>query len=93
MNGTTTFSTKLTRRLVPFLLGTVFQFGLIEACDSRLISLTQFIDPCGTVFANCAPGDIQTRNAEIGDFCIDPACTIPGACGFVALGTITDVCP
>jgi hypothetical protein len=68
--------------------------GFIESCDNRLIGVTRYFDPCLTIFSNCAPGDFEVNNAEIGDFCVDPACTVPGACGpEQPLGTITDVCP
>ncbi len=68
--------------------------GFLQACDSRLLGLTQYVDPCGTIFANCAPGDFTVNNAEVGDYCVDPACTVPGACNDdQPLGTITDVCP
>ena len=68
-------------------------FGLLGDCNDKLINLTRFVDPCGTVFANCAPGDIIISDAGIADFCIDPGCTVPGGCGTIALGTITEVCP
>ncbi len=68
--------------------------GFIGSCDDRLIAVTRYFDPCGTVLANCAPGDFEVNNAEVGDFCVDPACTVPGACDDLQpLGTITDVCP
>ena len=68
--------------------------GFIESCDNRLIRLTSYFDPCGTILANCAPGDFQVNRAEIGDYCIDPGCTVPGACNTQQpLGTITRVCP
>lgn len=74
---------------------TVFIIGFLQSCDDRLIGLTRFIDPCGTVLGNCAPGDLETNRADVGDFCVDPACTVPGQCGTgqQALGTITDICP
>jgi len=68
-------------------------FGILDSCNDNLVAFTRFVDPCGTILANCNPGDFEVRNAEIGDFCVDPGCTIPGGCGTVALGTITDVCP
>ena len=75
-------------------LGAVFQFGFVETCNDRLISLTGYFDPCGTILANCAPGDFITGAANVGDYCVDPACTVPGQCGGgQPLGTITDVCP
>lgn len=88
---------KKARRTVAAMLlgGTTFQIvGFIEKCDERLITASTYFDPCGTFLANCAPGDIQTNNADVGDYCIDPTCTIPGQCGTgQALGTITDLCP
>ncbi len=72
----------------------VFIIGFLQTCDDRLIGLTRFIDPCATIFANCAPGDFEVNRADVGDFCVDPACTVPGQCGpGQALGTITDICP
>jgi len=76
--------------------GTTFGIvSFLEGCDERLIGLTAYVDPCGTFLANCAPGDFQTNNAEVGDYCIDPACTVPGQCGtgLQPLGTITNICP
>jgi len=68
--------------------------SFLESCDDRLINITRYIDPCGTIFANCLPGDFETNAAAIGDYCVDPACTVPGGCGNrPALGTITNVCP
>jgi len=75
------------------ILGGLFALGLLQTCDDRLIELSRFIDPCGTLLANCQPGDLEVSRAAVGDFCVDPACTVPGQCGGRALGTITDVCP
>ena len=73
----------------------LFQFGFLESCDDRLIQLTRQFDPCGTILANCNPGDFEVNRAGIGDFCVDPACTVPGQCGtgLQPIGTITDICP
>jgi len=72
----------------------VFALGFLGNCDDLLVSVTQYVDPCGTILANCQPGDFATNAASVGDFCIDPSCTVPGACGNgQALGTITDICP
>ncbi len=70
-------------------------FGFLEDCDSRLMQMSRYVDPCGTIFANCVPGELEVRLAEVGDYCVDPACTVPGQCGNdeQALGTITDLCP
>ena len=71
-----------------------FSFGFVDSCDDRLIEATRFVDPCGTFLANCAPGDFEVNAAEVGDFCVDPACTVPGQCDDIQpLGTITDLCP
>jgi len=68
--------------------------GFIESCDDRVVSLTRYVDPCGTFLANCAPGEFEVRRADVGDYCVDPACTVPGLCGGgQPLGTITDICP
>jgi hypothetical protein len=68
--------------------------GIVESCDDRLFALTRFVDPCGTFLANCTPGQFAVQRAELGDFCVDPTCTVPGQCGGgQALGTITQLCP
>lgn len=75
-------------------MGSVFQLGFLESCDDTLVSLTRQFEPCGTIFANCNPGDFEVNRAPIGDFCVDPACTVPGQCGGgQPIGTITDICP
>lgn len=75
-------------------VGSLFQFAFLQSCDDRLTALTQFVEPCGTIFGNCNPGDFQVNAADVGDFCVDPSCTIPGQCGSQPiLGTITDICP
>ena len=68
--------------------------AFLDSCDETLINLTRYVDPCGTILANCNPGDFVVNNAEVGDYCVDPTCTLPGGCGDgQALGTITDICP
>lgn len=75
-------------------LGTATQLGFVESCDKRFIELTRIFDPCGTFLANCTPGSFEANAAEIGDFCVDPACTVPGGCGGgQPLGTIRNICP
>ncbi len=73
----------------------MFILGFLDSCNDRLVALTRFVDPCGTVLANCVPGQFQIINADVGDFCIDPECTIPGGCatGTAPLGTIREICP
>jgi len=69
-------------------------FGLVESCDDRLLGITRYVDPCGTFLANCTPGTFETQAADIGDYCIDPTCTVPGGCdNGQPLGTITRLCP
>lgn len=70
------------------------QFGYVGACDDRLVALTNYVDPCGTILGNCAPGTFQSVNSPLGSWCIDPACTVPGGCGNAdpPLGTIRDIC-
>lgn len=93
----TTRRTKFGYRIARFsaLLGSgVVLPGFLDSCDETLINITRYVDPCGTVFANCAPGDFEVNNAEVGDYCVDPACTVPGGCDDnQPLGTITDICP
>ncbi len=60
-----------------------FQFG-ISACRE----LTQFLNPCETVFPGsgglgggiCDEEDLDRLNGPIPDFQNDPTCTIPFAC-------------
>jgi len=82
------------RRLAGVILGGVFIIGFLETCDNRLVQFTRYVEPCGTFLANCNPGDFEVSRAEIGDYCVDPTCTVPGQCGpEQPLGTITDLCP
>ncbi len=93
MNSSTTRSRRRIN-LVALLFAGAMIPGILSSCDDRLIGLTRFIDPCGTILANCNPGDFMVNRADVGDFCVDPACTVPGACGDgQPLGTIIDVCP
>jgi len=75
--------------------GAVFQLGLVESCNDTLLNLTDYVDPCGTFLANCAPGDFAVFNSQPGNFCVDPACTLPGQCDNEGhpLGTQFDLCP
>lgn len=82
------------KSLTALLLGSALIVGFLESCDDRLIGLTQYVDPCATILGNCNPGDFQANNANVGNYCVDPACTVPGQCGFgQPLGTIRRVCP
>jgi hypothetical protein len=88
----------LRRRIVRWastsIVAGILPLGLIESCDQRAVELTRYFDPCGTILANCAPGDFQVQAADVGDYCVDPACTVPGQCGGgQPLGTITRICP
>lgn len=78
---------------VCFLLGGVFTLGLIESCDDRMLTVTEFVDPCGTIFANCEPGYFQLRAAGAPSYDLDPSCTVPGQCGNDPLGLIVDLGP
>lgn len=75
--------------------GTVFQFGFIQGCNEAFIEVTRVFDPCGTFLANCTPGSFEANAADINDYCVDPACLVPGGCGNTEqpLGTIRDICP
>ncbi len=87
---------KRRRSIAALLISSVMLlFSFLSSCDDRLLAITAFVDPCGTVFANCTPGQFQILNAEVGDSCIDPECTIPGMCdtGTQPLGTIRVICP
>ncbi len=83
------------RRLVSgTILAGIIPVGFIESCNERVIVATQYVDPCGTILGNCLPGSFQVNAADVGDYCIDPACTVPGQCGGgQPLGTITRICP
>ncbi len=72
----------------------ILPLGFIESCDDRAAQFSAYFDPCGTILANCNPGDFQVNAADVGDYCVDPACTVPGQCGGgQPLGTITRICP
>ena len=77
------------------LAGMAFQFGWVGTCNDRFMNATEYVDPCGTILGNCEPGDFQVYNADIGDYCVDPACTVPGSCGNEdqPLGTTRNLCP
>ena len=62
-----------------FLGGGVVFGGFVGSCDDRLIEVTRFLDPCGTILANCQPGQFAAESADIGDPCF--LCPIPGTCG------------
>lgn len=82
------------RQAFGWVVGGFFVASWISSCDNRLVNLTAYLDPCGTILANCTPGSFITNRADVGDYCIDPTCTVPGQCGTgQALGTITDLCP
>ncbi len=49
--------------------------------------LTEFLNPCGSVFAFCEAEDLDFLNRTIPDFQDDPSCTIPFACGDPPFGT------
>jgi hypothetical protein len=75
-------------------LAGIVPLGFFESCDNRAANITSYVDPCGTVLGNCTPGSFQVNAADVGDYCIDPACTVPGQCGGgQPLGTITRICP
>ncbi len=80
------------RTVFVLLVSGVSMFAFLADCNDRLVEVTRFVDPCGTVLFNCVPGSFETSAADVGDFCVDPACTVPGQCGNVALGTVTNVC-
>ena len=92
-----TWKFRNTRLMKVWALGmsaTVLQFGAVSSCDDRLVALTTYVEPCGTVLGNCTPGSFQANNADPGDWCVDPACTVPGACDDnPPLGTIRNICP
>lgn len=82
------------RRVAGIVFGGVCVLGLLESCDNLLLNVTGYVDPCGTIFANCQPGDFQLNAASSPDYCIDPTCTIPGQCTDVRpLGLTSDLCP
>jgi hypothetical protein len=75
------------------ILTAIIPLGFFDSCDDRLANVSSYVDPCGTILGNCQPGFFEVRAAEVGDYCVDPACTVPGACGpEQPLGTITRIC-
>ncbi len=89
---TTSFGRRLKLTAV-LMCGGGLAWGLLGSCNNKLVGLTQYVDPCGTVF-NCTPGSFQTNAADVGDYCVDPLCPIPGECGGgETLGTQYDLCP
>ena len=83
------------RAVAAAMVGTLMQLGWLGNLNDKFVGCTAYFDPCGTILANCAPGDFITNAADVGDFCVDPACTVPGQCAGEgqALGTITNICP
>jgi hypothetical protein len=75
--------------------GSAMITGFLDSCTDKFVALTRYVDPCATFLANCAPGEFLTNSAAIGDYCIDPECTVPGGCGTGTqpLGTIRNICP
>ena len=72
-------ATKRRRKVLGALLGGGVVFGgFVESCDDRLIQVTRFFDPCGTILANCVPGQLAAQRADTGDPCF--LCPIPGTC-------------
>ena len=69
---------KLRRRIAGVLLGGGMSLGFVESCDDRLIQVTRFFDPCGTILANCLPGQLAAQQAPTGDSCF--LCSRPGTC-------------
>lgn len=63
-----------------------FQFPSCEA-------ITSFVDPCGTILGNCAPGAFDLLFADVPDYAVDPTCTIPGRCTDQAGGAGVAVLP
>lgn len=82
------------RALAGAFLGGIFILGFLESCDDRLVGLTAFFDPCGTILSDCQPGFFQGQAAGIGNPCWDPSCTVPGGCNNdLPLGATFDLCP
>lgn len=82
--------------LAAVVLGSVFQLGVLESCNDALVTTSRYFDPCGTIFSNCNPGDVEVWASDVGDYFVDPACTVPGQCGdgdYQPLGTIIDLRP
>lgn len=70
---------KRRRKIVGALFGGGVMFGgFLESCDDRLVELSRFLDPCGTILANCAPGQIAADRANNGDPCY--LCDRPEGC-------------
>ena len=77
-------SRRLGLKFAAAVLGTTPVLGFIETCSDFGVNATRYVDPCGTVFANCAPNSFYANSLDLGSEearCWDPTCTIPGACG------------
>ena len=82
------------RRVAGLVFVSVCMVGLLESCNDLLLNATGYVDPCGTIFANCEPGDFLVNAASSPDYCIDPTCTIPGQCtADPPLGLTANICP
>jgi hypothetical protein len=57
-----------------------FMLAQFSGTCSKLANLTQWVDPCGTVFADCFPGQFQLYASDVPNYDLDPTCTIPGGC-------------
>ncbi|MBI1827840.1 MAG: hypothetical protein HY287_02100 [Planctomycetes bacterium] len=90
----------LQKRLIRWAVGltsTLPLWGLVNSCNDYLVNATKYVDPCGTILANCVPGSFQANTAPIGSAqaqCLDPTCTIPGACnpGVPVIGSVRPIC-
>lgn len=68
---------RLAKTSMLFLSGAAtFQYG-IGSCRG----VTDFLNPCGSIFAFCTAEELDRMNNPIPDYENDPSCTIPGACG------------
>jgi len=88
--------TQLTRFAIG-MTSTLPLWGVVNSCNDYLVNATKYVDPCGTILANCVPGSFQANSAPIGSAqaqCLDPTCTIPGACtpGQPVIGSVRPIC-
>lgn len=68
-------------RISCLVVGTTFQLGLVSGACDRAANLTQYVDPCGTILADCFPGQFQLYASDVPNYELDPTCTIPGLPG------------
>lgn len=67
-------------RLLAAVTGPLVMFQLLSGACDKLGNLTRWVDPCGTVLADCFPGQFELAASDVPNYRLDPTCTIPGGC-------------